>query len=290
MTDDFYTTHKQEILTALVKEVSALPGGSKTSVAKLFAGRYPEHRSEIHEYGFELMDDFLIAAKKKGLLLDMSMHEGKVEGLPYNLMFKVYQKKPGKKCPRCGGRDTAAILYGMPAFSESFQKDLEHHRTALGGCLTGEADPKYHCFCCGKDFGTPAVLIGKRGIEKYSDIVTEIRFEVGGYFGGYETYTLKKSKGEYTFSLGFFDTEDVVRTLTSNEWQKVINKLYTGFYIHEWKKDYFNPCVTDGIQWSVKIRLTNGRRRTINGSNAYPGYWEEFRRLMEGLVYQPPMS
>ncbi len=36
-----------------------------------------------------------------------------------------------------------------------------------------------------------------------------------------------------------------------------------------WGKDYFDPDILDGTQWSVRIRLGRGRL-TSQGSNAYP--------------------
>lgn len=40
-----------------------------------------------------------------------------------------------------------------------------------------------------------------------------------------------------------------------------------------------NPCVLDGVQWSLDITLTNRRKRTYRGNNQYPPYWEELCRL-----------
>ena len=52
------------------------------------------------------------------------------------------------KCPRCGGEDTAPIMYGMPTFDDELEQAIADHKIVLGGCCISDADPKYHCFQC----------------------------------------------------------------------------------------------------------------------------------------------
>ena len=144
------------------------------------------------------------------------------------------------KCPRCGGKDTAPIMYGMPAFDDELERALADHKIVLGGCCISDADPKYHCFQCNKDFGTPPVLLSKRGLERYEDIITSIRFSDGGFFSA---------------------------------------KLYEKLYIQDWKKRFVDPCVLDGEQWELEIHLAGGRKRTYYGSNAYPPLWKELKNV-----------
>ncbi len=51
-------------------------------------------------------------------------------------------------CPRCGSREIARIEYGLPAFNEKFERDLEAGRIVLGGCLVSENDPQWKCLGC----------------------------------------------------------------------------------------------------------------------------------------------
>lgn len=55
-------------------------------------------------------------------------------------------------CPNCGGSDIAAILWGMPAFSEDLERDLEEGWIVLGGCVISVENPRWHCNECGMDF------------------------------------------------------------------------------------------------------------------------------------------
>ena len=77
-----------ETVRILLKRIRELPEGTETSTAKLIWGIFNNPRDlqgsflDIH---FALLD----AAKQEGIYLDMSGHEGKDEGLPYNLEFVI---------------------------------------------------------------------------------------------------------------------------------------------------------------------------------------------------------
>lgn len=66
---------------------------------------------------------------------------------------KYYICKP-RKCPECGGK-VARIFYGMPAFTERLQADLDAGRIVLGGCEISENMPTWQCVECGKLFYEP---------------------------------------------------------------------------------------------------------------------------------------
>jgi primosomal protein N' len=38
-----------------------------------------------------------------------------------------------RKCPNCGSKSIAEILYGMPAYSEDLQKKMDEGTMFLGG-------------------------------------------------------------------------------------------------------------------------------------------------------------
>ena len=59
------------------------------------------------------------------------------------------------KCPICGGKKTAPILYGMPAYDEEMEKKIREQKIYLGGCLFAPVNPQYHCFSCEEDFYDP---------------------------------------------------------------------------------------------------------------------------------------
>ena len=189
-----------------------------------------------------------------------------------------------RKCPKCGSRRVAPILYGMPAFSEELEKKLDNQKIVLGGCEVSGNDPTHHCFGCGKNFGTPPMLTSKYGVEDYTWIVTSLRFCDGGYFGGYDEIIIKNSKGSIKVDIRPRPDrygENVCRQMSLDEWFKLLNKLFYNLYVHEWKKQYYNKDILDGEQWELEFRLTHRRVRNYNGSNAFPPYWKELKRIFE---------
>lgn len=275
-----------EEIPQMIELLKTLPAGTGISTAQLLLMLHQDVEHFDFSYMFDLHNALFKAANKNGLYLDMSKHDGLCEGLPFNLDYAVYQKKAGKKCPRCGHRDTSDILHGMPAFDEAMKNDLDNHRLYLGGCCIHETMPKYHCFSCGKDFGTPPILLTKDGAETYADSVTEIRYGNGGFFDGFTVLCLKKSKKGYNLKVSstlptVLDSEI---NLSEDEWNTIVRKLYGKLFLHEWNHTFDNSHVCDREEWSLEIKLSRGRKRTYSGSNDFPPYWNELQRIMRKLI------
>ena len=56
-------------------------------------------------------------------------------------------------CPECGAENVAVILWGMPAFTEELQQQIDAGSVYLGGCCISANSPKYHCNNCRAEFG-----------------------------------------------------------------------------------------------------------------------------------------
>ena len=92
-------------------------------------------------------------AKHYHIELDMSKHDGLIEGLLQGLDYVVHNKgSVGPKCPYCGGRHTARILYGMPLMDEQMRRLVDEKIIVLGGCLMSDRNPDYYCNDCGREF------------------------------------------------------------------------------------------------------------------------------------------
>ena len=144
--------------------------------------------------------------------------------------------------------------------------------------------PARHCNKCRKDFASAPILITpkKNLAEDYRDIVTSIKFYVGGFFKGRTEVTITRNDNGamvqvMRFPNGIEAPED--KQITPVKWRKIVNALYGQLYLHEWKKEYVDPCVLDGLQWGLGIRLTNRRVRHYYGSNDYPPYWSELKKI-----------
>lgn len=63
-------------------------------------------------------------------------------------MNHYFSKRKPQKCPSCGSKKIAKILYGLPAFSEKLQKDMDEGKIVLGGCCITDEDPTWQCVEC----------------------------------------------------------------------------------------------------------------------------------------------
>jgi hypothetical protein len=61
-------------------------------------------------------------------------------------------RKP-KKCPECGSGSIAEILYGLPAYDEQMERDLDASKIVLGGCCVSDDSPEWHCNECEHKWG-----------------------------------------------------------------------------------------------------------------------------------------
>jgi hypothetical protein len=67
------------------------------------------------------------------------------------------------RCPVCGHEPVAEVLYGMPAFSEELQRDLETGRTVIGGCVVSGDEPLWACKRCGARISALGVAVRQTG-------------------------------------------------------------------------------------------------------------------------------
>ncbi len=198
--------------------------------------------------------------------------------------------RPVRKCHKCGSTRVAPILYGMPASWEDLQEKIKAEKAWAGGCCLFGADPRYHCFACGKDIGAPPLLYSSRKAEDYRDIVTSVRFISGNYRGiDQDEVFFQKTADGVTLSV----SPDFRRRKTpcereaaEEEWRALMDRLFCRLYIHEWKKNWHprDYAVLDGYYWALELRLTGGRVRNYHGSNAYPPKWAALANTFEPFL------
>ena len=200
------------------------------------------------------------------------------------------------KCPYCGSINTSYYIWGFPAYNESQLKDLKKGKCILGGCIVNAKkindktvflEPTWKCNKCRKDFGTEPILLNpKRQIDEfYTDIVTALKFSLHSFEAGstFITITRDKNGADVIFEQVYPYEGEQKKRISSFEWRRVLNTLYKKLYLHEWKKSYYAP-ILDGESWSLEVKLTDRRRRTYYGNNAYPPYWDELKELLLGLA------
>lgn len=293
------STNKElrQIAEELVEELRDLPDGTEITLSQLLA-MYKNDADSYDVYELMCLHDALFRlARANHIKLDTSQHEGMEGGLFYNLEFVVHNKRAQIKCPHCGSRSTARILYGMPHMNDAMMGKIERRKVVIGGCKRLEVPlddgnwidilPKRRCNDCGKVFASPAYLIAKDRIEPFDEIVRGVRFSCGGYFGGWTDIRIKQTaNGAHVSVLSVPEGHAMIsdREITGLRWRRMVSRLYNEMYLHEWKKSYIARDILDGEQWSLEIELSGRRKRTYHGSNAYPAYWTELKALFRGYL------
>ena len=252
MSDKYTKTDLRHIAEYMIDDLRECEDGTKTTTAELVTNQgYDDMGIDDLQV---LHKELFRTAKANKITLDISEYEGKEEGLPFSREFVVRNKRAQIKCPYCGSKDTARYIYGYPAFTEKMQKNLDNGKWALGGCCisivkmngkTIEVEPSRRCNECKKDFGTEPILITpkKELAEDYRDIVTAIKFSIGGFFEGHTEITIKKNKNGAVVNVTgvhLNKPDEMIpyqRQITSAKWNRIVNTLYGSMYLHEWKKN-----------------------------------------------------
>jgi hypothetical protein len=68
------------------------------------------------------------------------------------------------KCPRCGSKPVAKIIYGLVMIDAGLEADLKAGKTRLGGCFVSDDNPQWCCAACGHHWGLTARALAKREI------------------------------------------------------------------------------------------------------------------------------
>lgn len=130
--------------------------------------------------------------------------------------------------------------------------------------------------------------------QKFQDninLISEIGFMIGGYFGGFEIRTVTIGEEvdldvlHFPYEMPIFVKEqkkeispDDIQTLGSKE--SFLNSLKS-LHLGEWNRKYEDLSVLDGTQWCLTIKYSNEKRCfRVSGSNAYPYNFNEMQKIL----------
>ena len=281
----------RQIVESMIEELRECEDGTSATTRDLLTAQ----GYDADELGFSdamaIHNALFRLAGRNHIKLDMSAHDGLVEGLPYNLDFIVHNKNAGIKCPLCGSANTARYIYGSPAFSKELQKKIDDGKIVLGGCCIVTADvdgqsvwdvPSRKCNDCGKDFGKPALIRSKDGntAKWFTDEVRTIKFSISAFLASANfDATIEKTEDGAGVSIRK-GMDMIIRHISKRRWNNLLDKLLNSCCLLDWKKNYKPEgyVVLDGESWILEIELADGRRRTWRGNNEYPAYWKEALR------------
>lgn len=126
--------------------------------------------------------------------------------------------------------------------------------------------------------------------QKFQDNIeniTRVRLEYGGYFGGYEFYTVTVDEEHIHFDAehslyekpsNLPDTTDY--PMSKEEFLEGIRELHIGEWRSNYRTERFGYVVLDGTQWSLEIEFSNGMKPAkYCGSNSFPYNFDKLKEL-----------
>jgi len=114
--------------------------------------------------------------------------------------------------------------------------------------------------------------------------INTFKFEIGGCFDGTEFVELNDGGFIHGLSMGSYGHESELKTImpTSKEWND-FECVLEHLKVWRWKKEYVDPDVLDGTQWSLQI--TKGASMLkCHGSNDYPSEFDAFVAAVNKLA------
>ncbi len=94
--------------------------------------------------------------------------EKQSKDLEHQISIEARHHQPVRpaKCPRCGSKRVAEIIYGFVMIDAGLEADLKAGKTHLGGCFVSDDNPQWCCAACGHHWGLTARALAKREILK----------------------------------------------------------------------------------------------------------------------------
>lgn len=257
---------KESYLYAMTEYLKKRRRGYRTTPLRLFTLACRKEKKELTDSEMlELSCDLYRYAEKQGLLLDCKFNNGEPVGLPYNISFYLYHKKPGVRCPFCGSRDTADIGYGFPANSITLAVEEDEHRIYLGGCLPRRRQT--HCFRCKEDFG----------FHIHPDRVASVHFELIPGRRMPQEVTITNKDG-VCFANSLYGGK---KPLSRRQWKHITESLFYRFSIEEWEPDCSGGLVMDGTLWTLDVTFGDGTSLTRKGDEMRFQRTEDLCRLFK---------
>ncbi len=182
------------------------------------------------------------------------------------------------RCPHCRSKDVSEIIQKLPDSSS-----IRETANSTGSI------PRWKCSSCGRQFGKSPVF-SFRGKKYTPDEIQAIEYEIGGFFGGYDSVSIQRTDDQIILNVStvYYDGINPMysRIYSKREWDALMKTLFNRLFVHEWKKSYVNPCVLDGTQWGFTLVFPDGKRWEINGSNDYPPLWDSFYRRFRKYIHE----
>ena len=81
------------------------------------------------------------------------------------LSSRIERSRKPLKCPACGHKPVATIMYGYPIECPELDAEIEAGKVVLGGCVLYEVNPAWQCTSCDREiFRLPKASTSARPI------------------------------------------------------------------------------------------------------------------------------
>jgi len=111
----------------------------------------------------------------------------------------------------------------------------------------------------------------------------EFSFEIGGFrLDSYKIYSQDQFVITQNMNVPGLITDSNSVEISDLEWQRFWNKIDL-LGVWDWKKEYFDQDVMDGVQWELMIDRKGRQRRRIFGSNKFPKNFEALTNLINDI-------
>jgi hypothetical protein len=117
--------------------------------------------------------------------------------------------------------------------------------------------------------------------------IKRIEASIGGYFGSSYTCKVDFVSGEIAWNArkdGVF--EPGINLQMDCEGLEMFVEALSECHILTWNNEYIDPHTLDGTQWNLDIEFDHLCIEK-SGSNAYPGEWEKFCKVIQELTGKP---
>lgn len=98
--------------------------------------------------------------------LSEKLWEKRKRELDHRISMEARHHQPVRpaKCPQCGSKRVADIVYGLVLITPDLNARLKSGRSSLGGCFVSDDNPQWHCAGCGHRWGLTARGLARREI------------------------------------------------------------------------------------------------------------------------------
>ena len=117
------------------------------------------------------------------------------------------------------------------------------------------------------------------------DNLASFEFQQGGFFRPLVTVKLSFREKWLIYQKSAEPEDSPIQQVSirfyPGKWETFVLPSVRRCNFPAWRTRYVDPCVCDGVSWSMSLHFSSGARRRILGSNDFPEEWDHFQSFLE---------